>query len=76
MPHGYSHYTVTANKDADAGLLGVRLGRVCIKHNVPVATVAQEFGVTRQTVYNWFAGTHEPSPQLVRAVLSFIHSLA
>lgn len=75
MPHGYSQYLVSANKSANKRLIGVALGRACIASNVSVADVAKRFGVSRQTVYNWFEGKHEPKPFLLRAVEAYIARL-
>jgi predicted transcriptional regulator len=60
MSYGYSQRLVERNKDADNKSVGVALGRVCIKKNVPVSTVATALGVTRATVYNWFTGLCKP----------------
>ena len=57
MAIGYSQQLISDNKAADKRKIGVLLGRVCIKHKVSVADVAAYFGVSRQTVYNWFRGT-------------------
>jgi len=35
---------------------GNQLGRWAIHLNFPVTKIAKALGVTRQTVYNWFAG--------------------
>lgn len=63
MSHGYSQLIISANKEADKRLLGVALGRACIAHNVSAAAIAKRFKVSRQTVYNWFCGTHNPRPE-------------
>ena len=60
MPVGYSVQTLKDNAAADAGRLGVRLGRLCIDKNISVAEVAEAMQVSRQTVYNWFRGTKSP----------------
>ncbi|NDG31925.1 transposase family protein [bacterium] len=57
MAIGYSQQLINDNKLADKRKIGVLLGRVCIKHNISVADVSAYFGVSRQTVYNWFRGT-------------------
>lgn len=36
--------------------LGVRLGRLCVKANLPAAYVAVALETTRTTVYSWFRG--------------------
>jgi len=58
---GYSQQLVKANKKADQNLLGVQLGRHCIKKEIPVAYVAESFGVSRTAVYAWFKGESEMS---------------
>lgn len=60
---GYTLYMQQSNKTADAKSLGVKFGRYCIKNNLSVAKLAEEFGVSRQTIYNWFTGKHEPAKQ-------------
>jgi|TARA_B110000285_G_scaffold194364_1_gene223980 DNA-binding XRE family transcriptional regulator len=68
MSYGYTTRLSTMNKQADGSLSGVKLGRVCIRKEVPVAEVALQLGVSRQTVYNWFTGAHEPNEDLKDAV--------
>lgn len=58
---GYSQQLVKANKKADQKLLGVQLGRHCIKNEIPVALVANAFKVSRTAVYAWFKGESELS---------------
>ena len=53
---GYSLILVKANRDADPRHIGVRLGKWCIRMNIPVTEVAEKFGVSRMTVYSWFKG--------------------
>lgn len=57
---GYSLILVKANRDADPRHIGVRLGKWCIRMNIPVTEVAQKFGVSRMTVYSWFTGVSRP----------------
>ena len=61
MKHGYSSRVIKLNQAADVTSIGVKLGRMCIEYDVPVTTIAEKLGVTRQTVYNWFCATHKPS---------------
>ena len=68
MSYGYTTRLSTMNKQADGSLSGVKLGRVCIRKEVPVAEVALQLGLSRQTVYNWFTGAHEPNEDLKDAV--------
>jgi transcriptional regulator with XRE-family HTH domain len=74
MSYGYSARLIALNKEADSKLLGVKLGRVCIKRNIPVSLVASELGVSRQTVYNWFTGANTPLNQSVGAVQALLKS--
>jgi hypothetical protein len=76
MSQGYSLRLVEQNAKADVRKLGVRLGRACIVHDIPVAVVAEQFSVTRQTIYNWFRGGSTPSLGLSSAVELFINSLS
>jgi DNA-binding transcriptional regulator YiaG len=57
MPNGYSIATAHAINHANPKLLGVQLGRACLKNNISVTDVSNFFGVTRTTVYNWFKGS-------------------
>lgn len=62
---GYTMYMQQANKAASSKSLGVKFGRHCIKNNISVAKLSEQFGVSRQTVYNWFSGRNEPGPQYI-----------
>jgi transcriptional regulator with XRE-family HTH domain len=75
MGYGYSIRLIELNKGANSKLLGVRLGRVCIKKNVPVSEVASKLGVSRQTVYNWFTGSSNPQNTIVTGVEKLLVSL-
>ena len=74
MSYGYSARLIDTNKKADQKLMGVKLGRVCVKENIPVVEVAQNFGVSRQTVYNWFCGITIPHETCTDTVKLFIAS--
>ena len=56
MSYGYSARLIETNKKANQKLLGVKLGKVCIRGNTSVADISEELGVSRQTIYNWFCG--------------------
>ena len=73
MGYGYSIRLVKLNKEADRKLLGVRLGRQCIKLGIPVAKVASSLSVSRQTIYNWFAGANIPRATQVELIKNFIN---
>jgi|TARA_R110000822_G_scaffold2265_7_gene10891 hypothetical protein len=72
MSYGYTTRLGSLNKLADGSMLGVKLGRVCIRKEVPVAQVASQLGVSRQAVYNWFSGVHTPSKELTASIKQLI----
>lgn len=74
--HGYTVSLVRANKAAPSHMLGVRLGRACIKAGVPVIQVAMDFEVSRTAVYAWFCGRSNPSWRLESAIEKYIKELA
>lgn len=76
MSYGYSQRIVEANKSASKTLLGVALGRMCIKLDVPVAEVAATIGVSRETVYNWFTGETYPHSALHVAICDYMTHLS
>jgi transcriptional regulator with XRE-family HTH domain len=66
---GYSLSIVQKNKEADGKRIGVKLGRVCIKKNIPVRTVAEIAGVSTVTVYGWFSGAYDPKPETLNKLM-------
>ena len=74
--HGYSIALVAANKLAPKNKLGVKLGRACIRANVPVIQVAEDFQVSRTAVYAWFSGRSNPSWRIEDAIEQYIKKLA
>jgi hypothetical protein len=62
-------------KKADKKKLGVALGRKCIENDVPVIDIANQLGVSRMTVYNWFTGAHEPLPLHLSAITALLQKL-
>ena len=72
---GYSIRVAEAVKEADGNLLGVQLGRACLARDIPVAAIAVDLGVTRQTVYNWFLGLSEPRGAISEAIRVYLNNL-
>lgn len=72
MSYGYSQSLVFANRKANIKSLGVALGRVCIAKNISVQTIADTFGVSRMTIYNWFKGDALPNPTIEPAIQRYI----
>jgi transcriptional regulator with XRE-family HTH domain len=75
MSSGYTLRLRDLNDKADKRKLGVRLGKLCIKHDVPVVVVAKRLGVSRATIYNWFCGVSTPQQSAVGLVELYITSL-
>jgi len=69
---GYSQRVVQINRKADSKNVGVQLGRFCISREIPVTDVMEFFGVTKQTVYNWFAGKYEPGNLFTAAITEYL----
>lgn len=76
MPTGYSMVTAEAIKSANSSLLGVQLGKICLKNNIPAKEVAEFFDVSRMTVYNWFKGETIVSPKYIDKMHKLIQKLS
>jgi len=76
MSYGYSVRLIQLNNEADDTLIGVRLGRVCIQHDISVLDVANELRVSRQTIYHWFCGTFLPKKETVARIQKYLDALA
>lgn len=61
---GYSTGFIRAVNEADVRHVGVQLGRVCIKKDIPITDVAEYLQVSRQSVYMWFLGNVTPRPAM------------
>jgi hypothetical protein len=69
---GYALSVVQAVDAADGGRLEIKLARHCIRHNIPVVDVATYFGVSRQTVYNWFCKGASAAPSQRARIEAFL----
>lgn len=72
---GYSQKIVRLNSQASTAMLGVRLGRHCIRVGISVIEVANHFKVSRTAVYNWFTGLNDVSSKYETKAISFIEWL-
>ena len=75
MSYGYSAKIIGLNAGASEERLGVALGRVCIALDIPVSVIAEQIGVSKQTIYNWFMGAYEPHASCKMAVERIIQDL-
>ena len=72
---GYSLRVMRANEQADPSSIGVLLGRLCIKKEIPVVDVADFFGVSRMTIYSWFSGVGKPRKKHEEKIQTIIEKL-
>lgn len=72
---GYSLKVAESVMQSDENTLVGRLGRECLRRDIPVTQVATVLGVSRQTVYNWFLGVTQPLPHHAATALIWLESL-
>lgn len=53
----------------------LRLGYLCVTHEVPAQEVAEYLEVSRQTFYNWMDGDYKPSKEMMPRVKELIARL-
>ena len=73
---GYSQDIVEANELADALSVGVLLGRLCIHKKYSVANVAEDLGISRQAVYDYFLGRCKPAKEREIKIAELIQKLS
>jgi len=72
---GYSVSLIEEIQASTSDAVGVQLARACVRHRVPVATVARRLGVSRFTIYQWFSGIVAIRKSNLPKVLDFIKEL-
>ena len=72
MPRVYGEKLLRALEENQSTSLGVKLGRVCVKANLPAAYLAKTFEVSVTTVHNWFRGTQGVNMDHTKAIEVFI----
>lgn len=72
---GYTRKMKAIVLNPDIKGLGVDLGRLCILHGYSVVEMADVFGVTRATAYNWITGRSTPSKHLIPKVAELVERL-
>jgi transcriptional regulator with XRE-family HTH domain len=73
---GYTKFTAEDINNANPMKLGVKLGRACVKRDIPVKDVAEYLGLSRTTIYAWFLGKADVSVRHVDKVEKLIEKLA
>ena len=53
MARPYSEEFKLGLNRADPTRIGVQLGKVCVKANLPTTYVAEAFNVTRRSIHSW-----------------------
>ena len=53
---GYASSFINEVNASDKSKIGVQLGLICIKRDIPVTDISQFFDVSRMTIYSWFRG--------------------
>lgn len=71
MPFGYSNRFVTevnaryAQAPHDAV---VELCYLCVQNDIMLSEAAERLDVSKQTIYNWFAGEYKPKPDALKRI--------
>jgi hypothetical protein len=58
MARPYSEQFLLDLHRADPTRIGVQLGKVCVKANLPTTYVAKTFNVSRMSIHSWFRGQY------------------
>ena len=58
MARPYSERFLLDLNKADPTRIGVQLGKVCVKANLPTTYVAVAFNVSRMSIHSWFRGQY------------------
>lgn len=76
-PRGYSvNFSKRVLELDPTKSLGVMLGHVCIKSDIPIAWVSKKLGCSRQSVYMWFLGESRPGPRKTGDITLLLRQLA
>ena len=58
MARPYSEQFLINLQKADPTRIGVQLGKICVKANLPTTYVAEAFNVSRMSIHSWFRGQY------------------
>ena len=58
MARPYSEGFLLSLQKADPTRIGVQLGKICVKANLPTTYVAEAFNVSRMSIHSWFRGQY------------------
>lgn len=76
MARGYSTLFIQSVEDANPNLIGVKLGKLCIKKEIPVIDIANYFKVSRMSVYSWFRGERHVGDRYLDRMNKLIEKLS
>ena len=76
MPRSYGDKFLLELRDADAGRLGVQLGRLCVEANLPALYVSKVLQVSKTTIYAWFRGQYirEEKRKVIEAFMNLVNT--
>ena len=69
---GYSNKIANANLNADLSSAGVKLGRFCIEQDKRVLDMAEEFNVSKLTIYKWIDRSRIPNERHSALILEYL----
>ena len=72
---GYDTQFIRRVEEADQHPMVLELANTCIDYEVAVVDVADLFGVSRATVYNWMTGKTVPRPHHLKEMPGIITRL-
>ena len=74
MPRPYSERFLLDLNKSDPTRIGVQLGKVCVKANLPTSYVAEAFNVSRMSIHSWFRGQYVREKNYER-IVKFIEKI-
>lgn len=74
MARPYSEQFLLNLNKGDPTRIGVQLGKVCVKANLPTTYVAKAFDVSRMSIHSWFRGQYVREKNYER-ILRFIEKI-
>lgn len=65
---GYDTLFIRRVEEANQHPAVLELANICIDYEIPIAYVAEVFGVSRATIYNWMTGRTVPRPHQIALI--------
>jgi hypothetical protein len=78
MPSGHAHQTVElvrkGHKSSPTDPVFTLL-HIAVTHDIPFATIADDLGVTKQSIYNWIYGAYSPRDAMTVKIKALVKRL-